>query len=151
MITVNASSFERFAQKCIVSVPQVIKDVEETGIGAAALLTKKSILSAAEARRWPTKGKRRVSVNYKVAGTTAIIQGTGFSGMFERGAKPHTEPGRRKAGHVINIPSVGVFAHVSHPGFKGRPFFFEGVEAAAPLVAKEFDKGLQLGLRKVFR
>lgn len=131
-------------------MPATIKEIQTTGLGGAALITKKSILRAAEARGWPTKGRKSVRVTYTVSPTVALVRGVGFAGMFEKGAKPHEEPGRRKRSHKINIPGLGVFDHISHPGFHGRTFWDEGVAVAAPLITKEFQKGLEYGLRKTF-
>lgn len=151
MAIIEAGDLERFALKCY-RIGPTIEEVQKTGIGAAALVTKKTILRSAEAHRWPTKGKRAVRVNYTVTPNSAIIRGVGFAAMFEKGAKPHREPKTRgrKAGHKINIPGIGVFDHIAHPGFHGRGFWDEGVATAAPLVSAEFKKGLELGMRRLF-
>lgn len=144
----STSSAAAFARK-MQTAGQAVKSSETIGLAGASLAVKRAV--AAVAGKDATSKLTRV--NYQVvAGQTprSIIRMTNRKAhLLERDTRPHIESARRR--QALNIPSVGPRASAHHPGTKGKHYFEKGVAAALPIVGKEFDKALELELRKAFR
>lgn len=169
-------SLAQFNKQCI-GYTNTFRRSMAAGTVAAANVTKKSVIEAAQRRGWPTtRGKRSrpvVSVGYRLAvqheNPTALVQlRNGF--LYERGSYKHPEgwdiqPKRVSARRARNAAArgqtlsqrsavmtpYGVFARVHHPAVRGRPFWHAGIEAARPPVRKAFATATRESLIRTFR
>jgi hypothetical protein len=157
------TTLAQFAIKCR-RFPSDLQAANVVALRVAAKTVDTSVLAAAEGQRWPAKPNW---VKDRVLSTaTAIVElRGGFPYMFEGGAVAHTIVPKRlgkraianraKKGIVVANKAAlstpyGPRAMVRSPGFKGREFWFAGIEASRPLVAREYQKALQAGMLKAF-
>lgn len=153
-----------FAVKCQ-RFPRELTSTNKVALRIAAKTVDESVLAAAKAQRWPAKQNW---VKDRILGPeTALVDlRGGFAYMFEGGAKPHTITPHtygkraianraRKGITVTNKQALrtpyGPRAVVRSPGFHGRPYWRAGIEAARPLVVREYQKALQAGMLRAFR
>lgn len=132
-----------------------LESVPKAGVNAAALTVKKSVLGIAPARlRNVGKKGAKLGVRYDIksfpSNAVARVYATGPWSIIERNTKAHRIPRQRRKPRPIKIPGIGWRMYAMHPGTKGKHPWRKGVEAAQPLVKREFHTGVATAMRKVF-
>jgi len=147
-------SVGQFAKECS-GFQNSLRRAMVEGVNAAAFVTKKSVVGAADTRGWPRKRSRQrrrqpvVAVTYTIAtaGTNPVALVRLRNGaMYERGAPAHEIVARRR---MLSTP-YGPRQHVNHPGFHGRPFWHAGIAAARPQMQRIFGAATVQSLARTF-
>lgn len=69
-----------------------------------------------------------------------------YAAALDAGPVPHLVEGRRTTDGLLHFSSKGRFTSIGsiqHPGFAGRQFMEQGLEAAKPVIDTEMDKAAQ--------
>lgn len=145
-----------------------VADLPKGQVGRSALITKKSVQVFMPARlRGVGKHGAPLRVKYVESGagdeSSATVFVTGPAQLIERDTDKHVIPrarGPRARSRFAVLPAAvprssgkgesRVFASVNHPGTKGKHPWAHGVEAALPLIRREFDAAGALALRRHF-
>ncbi len=146
-------------------------DMPKGQVGRSALITKKSVQAFMPGRlRGVGKKGAKLTVKYNEHGegeeATALVFVNGPLQLIERDTKRHQIPRQRSSasfegvfGKAVLPAAVTrrsgkgqsrVFTRVMHPGTKGKHPWAKGVEAAVPLINREFDAAGFLLLRRHF-
>ncbi len=150
------------------ALAQDAADMPKGQVGRSALLTKKSVQAFMPARlRGVGRNGRKLTAKYNEHGAgseaSALVFVIGPLQLIERDTKAHDIPkvrGSRARTRYAVLPaavarssgkgSSRVFARVHSKGTKGKHPFEKGVNAAVPLIQREFDAAGALLLRRHF-
>lgn len=97
------------------------------------------------------RGDSAVTVAVKATGPWQIVERD--TGRHEIGPRARARRGGRgqSARRAVAISGLGVFAHVNHPGTRGRHPWEHGVTAAAPQVPDRYQSAVHAELARQFK
>ena len=147
--------------RSVAQTPEALQRGALRGVTAASLYVTREIRDEIRGvtgdMRLSGVGRRgaRVGAKYDVKGTggnpSVLITATGPIQLIERDTAPHEmRPRRRRGAKALRLPDGSFYAHVQHPGTRGKHPFEHGAERGGLRSTEKFNAAVEKELMRVW-